>query len=87
MLHTFTTFFSPFSAKMMYFCSLIINAMSVKKLRFAIFGNIYQAKKSVSIQKILSFLYERKAEVCIDSEFYTFLTAHRCQGRQGVRGR
>lgn len=74
MLHTFTTFFSPFSAKMMYFCSLIIIAMSVKKLRFAIFGNIYQAKKSVSIQKILSFLYERKAEVCIDSEFYTFLT-------------
>ncbi len=47
---------------------------SSKKLRFAIFGNIYQAKKSVSIQKVLSFLSERKAEVYIDREFYDFLT-------------
>ncbi len=48
--------------------------MSTKKLRFAIFGNIYQAKKSASIQKVLSFLSERKAEILIDREFYTFLT-------------
>ena len=48
--------------------------MSAKKLRFAIFGNVYQAKKSVSIQKILSFLNERKAEVLFDREFYDFLT-------------
>lgn len=48
--------------------------MAQKKLRFAIFGNIYQAKKSVSIQKILSFLSEKKAEVYVDKEFYEFLT-------------
>lgn len=48
--------------------------MSAKKLRFAVFGNVYQAKKSVSIQKILSFLNERKAEVLFDREFYDFLT-------------
>ena len=48
--------------------------MSTKKLRFAIFGNIYQAKKSASIQKVLSFLSERKAEVLIDREFHDFLT-------------
>ncbi|MBO4659426.1 MAG: NAD kinase [Prevotella sp.] len=48
--------------------------MPQKKLRFAIFGNIYQAKKSVSIQKILSFLSEKKAVVCVDREFYEFLT-------------
>ena len=44
------------------------------KLRFAIFGNIYQARKSASIQKVLSFLSEREAEVYIDREFHHFLT-------------
>ena len=48
--------------------------MSPKKLKFAIFGNIYQARKSASIQKVLSMLSERKAEVYIDREFYLFLT-------------
>ena len=50
------------------------SSKSPRKLKFAIFGNIYQAKKSVSIQKVLSFLSERKAEVYIDREFYQFLT-------------
>lgn len=53
----------------------ILMDMLPKKLKFAIFGNIYQAKKSVSIQKVLSFLSEKKAEVYIDREFYQFLTA------------
>jgi len=44
-----------------------------KKLKFAIFGNVYQAKKSASIQKILSILNERGAEVVFDREFYQFL--------------
>ena len=48
--------------------------MLPKKLKFAIFGNIYQAKKSVSIQKVLSFLSEKKAEVYFDREFHHFLT-------------
>ncbi|MBO4822564.1 MAG: NAD kinase [Prevotella sp.] len=48
--------------------------MAPRKLRFAIFGNIYQAKKSASIQKVLSFLSERKAKVCVDKEFHHFLT-------------
>ena len=48
--------------------------MPSKKLRFAIFGNIYQARKSASIQKVLSLLSERKAEVYIDREFYRYLT-------------
>ena len=48
--------------------------MSDKKLRFALFGNEYQAKKSASIQKILSCLSEREATVCIDRAFYEFLT-------------
>ena len=48
--------------------------MSDKKLRFALFGNEYQAKKSASIQKILSCLSEREAMVYIDRAFYEFLT-------------
>lgn len=44
-----------------------------RKLKFAIFGNVYQAKKSASIQKILSILNEREAEVVFDREFYDFL--------------
>ena len=49
-------------------------AKESKKLRIALFGNIYQAKKSASIQKVLSFLSTREAEVIIDREFYDFLT-------------
>ena len=48
--------------------------MAQRKLRFALFGNVYQAKKSVSIQKILSFLSEHKAEIYIEKEFFEFLT-------------
>ena len=48
--------------------------MAQRILRFALFGNIYQAKKSVSIQKILSFLSERKAEIYIEKDFFEFLT-------------
>lgn len=46
----------------------------MRKLRFAIFGNIYQAKKSLAIQKLLSLLEERQAEVIIDRPFYEYLT-------------
>jgi NAD+ kinase len=48
--------------------------MTARKLRFAIFGNTYQPKKSVSAQKILACLSEHKAEVCIERAFYEFLT-------------
>ena len=48
--------------------------MTSRKLRFALFGNVYQAKKSASIQKILSFLAERNADGYVEKEFYDFLT-------------
>ena len=48
--------------------------MNQKKLRFAIFGNEYQAKKSAAIQKVLSCLSIRKAEVYMERYFYEFLT-------------
>ncbi|MCR5064962.1 MAG: NAD kinase [Bacteroidales bacterium] len=49
--------------------------MTSRKLRFAIFGNVYQPKKSVSVQKLLACLSARNAEVFIEREFYTFLTS------------
>ena len=47
--------------------------MAIRTLRFALFGNIYQAKKSAFINNILGSLKENGAEVNIDSEFYHFL--------------
>ena len=47
--------------------------MASRKLRFAIFGNTYQPKKSVSIQKILASLSEHEADVFMGREFYDFL--------------
>lgn len=47
--------------------------MAVRKLKFALFGNIYQSKKSASINKILTCLDAYGAEVCVESLFYNFL--------------
>lgn len=48
--------------------------MSQRKLRFAVFGNEYQARKSASFQKILSYLSDHDADVYIERTFYEFLT-------------
>lgn len=45
-----------------------------RKLRFALFGNVYQAKKSMAVQKLLCMLEEREAELYIDQTFYEHLT-------------
>lgn len=46
----------------------------MRKLRFALFGNVFQAKKSSSVQKLLCLLEEREADLQIDATFYHFLT-------------
>lgn len=57
----------------MYFCSEnMLNRM--RKLRFALYGNPFQAKKSASAQKLLSLLEERQAVLQMDSTFHRFLT-------------
>lgn len=43
-------------------------------MKFALFGNTYQAKKSVHVERLLSILSQHNAEVHICSEFYRFLT-------------
>ncbi len=55
-----------------------------RKLRFAIFGNLYQPKKSVSIQKLLACLAIRQADVFIEREFYAFLTTGQKLPIEGV---
>lgn len=45
----------------------------MRKLRFALFGNVYQAKKSLAVQKLLCLLEERQAELYIDRTFYEYL--------------
>jgi NAD+ kinase len=46
----------------------------MKKLRFAIFGNTYQAKKSACIEQLLGILIERRASLLTDKQFYEYLT-------------
>lgn len=48
--------------------------MAEQHLKFAIFGNEYQAKKSASIEIILNYLDKRRAEVYVESTYYDFLT-------------
>ncbi len=42
-------------------------------MKFALFGNTCQAKKSAHVERLLSILYKHDAEVCICEEFYRFL--------------
>lgn len=43
-------------------------------MKFAIFGNTYQAKKSTHVETLFSILKEYKDELYICREFYNFLT-------------
>ena len=48
-------------------------------MKFAIFGNTYQAKKSSHALRLFQLLRRQKAEVCMCRDFYQFLTAElRC---------
>lgn len=47
-----------------------------KTLRFALFGNAFQAHKSAHIAHLLKILRRKEAQICISSEFYDFLRHH-----------
>ncbi len=49
--------------------------MASRKLKFALFGNIYQSRKSANIRKIMACLAAHGAEVCFEKQFYDFLVA------------
>lgn len=42
-------------------------------MKFALFGNTYQAKKSAHVERLLSILSQHNAEVHICREFYEFV--------------
>ncbi len=48
--------------------------MTRQPLKFAIFGNEYQAKKSTSIEMILDYLAQKGAEIYVENAYYEFLT-------------
>lgn len=48
--------------------------MTRQPLKFAIFGNKYQARKSTSIEKILDYLVQKGAEIYVENAYYEFLT-------------
>ncbi|MDO4163334.1 MAG: NAD kinase [Bacteroides sp.] len=43
-------------------------------MKFAIFGNIYQAHKSSHAENLFRLLEQHKAQLCVCREFYQFLT-------------
>lgn len=49
--------------------------MASKRLRFAIFGNVFQAKKSASIRRVLDVLADYGADVSMDKAFHDFITS------------
>ncbi len=58
--------------------------MSLRKLRFAIFGNIYQADRSNGIQHLLHLLEQRRAEVSMERAFFDYLSKTRGVALDGV---
>lgn len=46
----------------------------MNRKRFALFGNIHQAKKSSSIRTLISVLEQRGTDILIDRPFYDYLT-------------
>jgi len=48
--------------------------MQQGKFKIALFGNIYQERKSVAVQKFFALVSELKAELLIPASFYAFLT-------------
>lgn len=45
-----------------------------EKLKFALFGNVYQAKKSASVKQLISLLTSRGAELFVEAAFHHYLT-------------
>ncbi len=48
--------------------------MSQQHLRFALFGNEYQTKTAVAVDRIIDYLRAHQAEIYIDRPYYDFLT-------------
>ena len=52
--------------------------MNKNTIKFALFGNVYQTKKSASVQKIISLLSEKDAVLAMEKDFYEFIVNTQC---------
>ena len=50
--------------------------MQQRRLRFAIFGNTYQAKSAETVSKFLNCVARHGGEVCIERDFHKYLSRH-----------
>jgi NAD+ kinase len=60
--------------------------MSSERLKFAIFGNEYQAKKSVAINNLLSALCAHNAEIYVDRHYHEFLASNHVLKDEKITG-
>jgi len=58
--------------------------MNIRPKKFALFGNVYQAKKSAHVIRLLTLLEKRQAQVYIYKEFYRFLTGELHMDLRGI---
>ena len=66
--------FSGTNANILRKNNIKLPIMSQKKLKFALFGNIYQERKSAAVQKLLAILVQREADILISERFLDFLS-------------
>lgn len=50
----------------------------MKKKRFAIFGNVYQEKKSSAVQRMFDALQTKGADIVVERVFHSFLIKNHC---------
>ncbi len=53
--------------------NILTMAEAKNKLKFALFGNLYQEKKAVAVQKFLAIAEQKNIEIAIQRQFYDFL--------------
>lgn len=58
--------------------------MTMRRLRFAIFGNIYQTDRTEGMSQLLDRLHDRNVSVSMERAFYDFLTRTRGLRLDGV---
>ena len=46
----------------------------MQEIKLALFGNVYQAKKSSSVQQLIQLLKKHQAKLFVETEFYNYLT-------------
>lgn len=56
-----------------YLCARNQHLLLMSRLRFALFGNIYQAKKAAAVQQILDLLQQRGVDLALDEKFLHFV--------------